>query len=323
MKAIVHDAYGPPDVLKLEDVPRPVPGDGQLLVRVRVAAVNRGDWHMTSGLPYVVRLGEGLRRPKDRFLGTDLAGVVEAVGANVADLKPGDEVSGLCHGAFAEYACGDAGRFVTKPPHVPFEQAVACGASAITALQGLRDAGGIREDSKVLVLGASGSVGSFAVQLARVFGAEVTGVCSARNVDLVRSLGARHVFDYGAEDFAAGPARYDIVLDAVGNRSLSDCRRVLTPKGTLVLIGGPTGRWVGGAGRFFRAWMLSPFVGQHLRPLISQAKREDLLRLRDLLEAGTITAVIDRTFALHEVPEAVRYVGAGHARGKVVVRVAA
>jgi NADPH:quinone reductase-like Zn-dependent oxidoreductase len=322
MRAIVQDSYGSIDVLELRDIDRPVVGDADVLVLVRAAGVDPGVWHLMTGLPYLVRImGYGLRTPKIRVRGTDVAGRVEAVGKDVTRFQPGDEVFGVCDGSFAEYACGPENKFVPKPANLTFEQAAAIPSSAVTALQGLRDAGKVMAGQRVLVIGAAGGVGTFAVQIARAFGAEVTGVCSTTKTDLVRSIGAEHVVDYTQEDFADGRQHYDVILDTAGNRSLSHLRRALTPQGTLVIIGGEGGgRWFGGTDRQLRALMLSPFVSQTLRSLFATERKEDLQFLKELAEAGKVTPVIDRTYALSEAPEAIQYLQDGRARGKVVIR---
>jgi NADPH:quinone reductase-like Zn-dependent oxidoreductase len=323
MKAIVQDRYGSPDVLELEELGKPVPKDGEVLVRVRAAGLDPGVWHLMAGLPYLVRvMGFGLRRPKTRVRGLDVAGQVEAVGRDVTQLRPGDAVFGWCSGSFAEYVCAGEDQFAPKPANLSFEQAAAVPVSGLTALHGLRDQGEVRPGQRVLIIGAAGGVGTFAVQLAKAFGAEVTGVCSTTKVDLVRSIGADHVVDYTREDLAQTGRRYDLVLDTAGRRPLSLLRRVLRPRGTLVLVGGEGGgRWLGGFDRGLRAVLLSPLVGQRLRMLVSREGKEDLVALSELIEAGKVTPVIDRTYPLREVPEAIRHLAQGHARGKVVVTV--
>jgi NADPH:quinone reductase-like Zn-dependent oxidoreductase len=322
VKAIVHDRYGPPDVLRVEDTPTPTPGDGEVLVRVHAAGVDQGVWHVVAGLPYLGRAAFGLRRPRRRVPGMDLAGRVEAVGADVTRFRPGDEVFGSYVGAYAEYACGPQDRFAPKPANLTFEQAAAVPISAVTALQGLRDAGRVQPGQTVLVIGAAGGVGSYAVQLAKVFGAHVTAVCSGGKADLVRSIGADAVLDYTREKVTDGARRYDVILDLAGNRPLEQLRRVLAPRGTLVIAGGEGGgRWLGGVDRQLRAQLLSPFTRQILRALMSRQRLDDLLLLRDLLESGDVTPVVDRIYALSEVPEAIRYLRNGHARGKVVITI--
>ncbi len=323
MKAIVQDEYGSPDVLELEDIDKPVIKDNEVLVRVDAAGVDPGVWHLMAGLPYLIRImGFGLRAPNTRVRGTDLAGRVEAVGKDVTEFQPGDEVFGSGDGSFAEYASAREDKIAPKPANLTMEQAAAVPASALTALQGLRDRGQIQPGQKVLIIGASGGVGTYAVQLAKAFGAEVTGVCSTMKVDMVRSIGADHVIDYTREDFADGVDLYDLILDTAGNRSLSHLRRALTPEGTLVIVGAETGgRWLGGSDRQLRALMLSPFVSQKLRAFIATASKEDLVVLTELIEAGKVAPVIDSTYPLSETPEAIRYIEEGHARGKVVITV--
>ncbi len=322
MKAIVQDLYGGPDVLRLDEVERPTPGKRDVLVRVHAAGLDAGVWHVMRGDPYLVRLAFGLRRPRKgaRVRGLDLSGVVEAVGAEVTRWSPGDEVYGVGNGSFAEWATASQDRLARKPANLSFTQAAVVPISACTALHALRDAGRVQPGQRVLVLGASGGVGSFAVQLARHFGAEVTAVCSAAKADLVRTLGATHVLDYTRDDPTDGARRYDLVLDIAGNRPLAHVRRALTPKGTLVLVGGDHGgRWLGGLERSLWAMLLSPFVGHTLRGLVSTERHDDLDLLRDLIEAGHLTPVLDRTFPLAETPAAVRYLEAGHARGKLAI----
>ncbi len=319
MKAIVQEKYGSADVLEFRDVDRPVAGDGEVLVRVRAAGVDPGVWHLTRGLPYPVRLVSGLRTPKAKVPGLDVAGQVEAVGPRVTSLKIGDEVFGTCDGAFAEYAVGREDRFAAKPSNLAFEEAAAVPVSACTALQSLRDSGKVAKGQRVLVIGAGGGIGVYAVQLAKVFGAEVTGVCSTGKVELVRSLGADHVVDYTREDFEGG---FDLVLDTAGNRSLSRLRRALTPKGTLVIVGGEGGgKLLQGTDRQLRAMALSPFVGQRLCTLVSSQPVKDLVLLAGLIEAGEVRPVIDRTFPLSAAADAVRYLELGHTTGKSVLTV--
>ena len=322
MKAIVYCDYGSAN-LKLADVEKPTPNDDQLLVRVRAASVNPYDWHFIEGTPYIMRIGVGLRKPKDTRLGVDFAGTVEAVGKNVAQFKPGDDVFGGRGGAFAEYVCPRADRAIAiKPANITFEQAASVNIAGITALQALRDKGKVQPGQKVLINGASGGVGTFAVQIAKSLGAHVTGVCSTRNLDMVRSLGADHVIDYTKEDFAKTGQQYDVILDNVPNHSLSDCRRVLTPKGKYVMIGGGgpnDGRWVGPFGRVIATMLLSPFVSQEMGMMMADVSQKDLTILGDLMQSGKVTPVIDRRYKLSEVPEAIRYLEEGHARGKVVI----
>ena len=324
MKAIVYTEYGPPDVLQFTEVAKPAPKDDEVLIRIRAASINPLDWHYLRGTPYAVRTMTGLRRPKVTRLGVDVSGRLEAVGKNVKQFKPGDEVFGVCRGAFAEYGCASEDKLVLKPANVTFEQAAAVPVAAVTALQGLRDKGQLQRGQKVLINGAAGGVGTFAVQIAKVFGADVTGVCSTRNMDMVRSIGARHVVDYTKEDFTRSGQRYDLIFDIVGNHSLSDCRRALTPGGTLVLVGGPDkGRWLGPLTGVLKAVVMSWFVSQKLRPFLAHLNKDDLMVMRELLEAGKVTPVIDRTYPLSEVPDAIRYLEEGHARGKVVITIPA
>jgi NADPH:quinone reductase-like Zn-dependent oxidoreductase len=321
MKAIVYCDYGSPDVLRLENIEKPAPADDQILVRVRAASVNPLDWHYIRGTPYVMRMEAGLRKPKVIRLGVDFAGTVEAVGRNVKQFRPGDDVFGARTGAFAEYVSVREDRAVLKPANLTFEQAASVPVAAVTALQGLRDKGRVQPGQKVLINGASGGVGTFAVQIAKSFGAEVTGVCSTRNVAMVRSIGADHVVDYTKEDFTEGAQRYDLILDNVGNRSLLENRRVLKPKGKYIMVGGPSGRWIDPLPRALDAFLLSRFVSQDMTMFLAELNKEDLTILRDLMQAGKVTPVIDRRYRLSEVPEAIRYLEAGHARGKVVVTV--
>jgi len=322
MKAAVQCEYGGPEQVEVRDVAKPVPGDDQLLVRVRAASVNPLDWHLVRGTPYVGRLGMGLRKPATTRLGVDFAGTVEAVGRSVTRFKPGDEVFGGRTGAFAQYVLVRQDRaVVAKPARLTFEEAAAVPVAAVTALQGLRDQGKLQAGQKVLVNGASGGVGTFAVQLAKAYGAHVTGVCSTRNVELVRALGADRVIDYTREDFTKGDDRYDLVLDNVGNHSLSECRRVLTPAGRYVIVGGPSGRWVDPLPRALGALVLSRFVSQDLRMFLAKLEPQDLATLADLLAAGKVRPVIDRRYPLGEIAAAIRHVEQGHARGKVVVTV--
>ncbi|HEY6596842.1 MAG TPA: NAD(P)-dependent alcohol dehydrogenase [Asanoa sp.] len=323
MKAIVQDTYGSTDVLQLRDIGKPRIAADEVLVRVRAAGVDRGVWHLMTGLAYPIRLaGYGLRAPKTPVPGMDLAGVVEAIGAGVTRFRPGDEVFGTGKGAFAEYARAPEAKLAHKPANLTFEQAAAVGISGSTALQAVRDHGGVRPGQRVLIIGASGGVGTFAVQLAKAFGAEVTAVSSTAKVDLVRSLGADHVVDYTREDFATGDRRYDVIVDIGGNTSLSRLRRALTPKGTLVITGGEaSGRWIGGYDRQLRAVLLSRFVSQDLKTFINNERYDNLIVLTELIEAGQVTPVVDRTFPLAEAPQAIRYLEQGKARGKVVVTI--
>lgn len=320
MKAIVHRTYGSADVLTLEDVDRPVVGENVALVRVLAASVNPVDWHYMTGTPYIARLNAGLRRPKTHIRGSDVAGRIEAVGDAVAGFQSGDEVFGVCGGSFAEYVRVSPKSMVSKPANLTFEQAAAVPIAALTALQGLRDKGKLRAGQKVLINGAAGGVGTFAVQIAKAMGADVTGVCSTPNVDLVRSLGASHVIDYTKDDFVQGNTRYDVMLDNVGNRSLSQCRSVLGPKGIYVPVGAPKkGRVLGATKRLVRTICYFALVSQKAAPFIAKTTSADLTALRDLLESGQVVPVVDRTYALSETPDALRYLEQGHVRGKLVV----
>jgi len=322
MRAIIYTEYGAPEVLQITEVAKPTPRDDEVLVRIRAASINPLDWHYMRGTPYIIRIQAGLRRPKTTRLGVDVAGQVEAVGKNVTHFHPGDEVFGACKGAFAEYACAAESKLVLKPANVTFEQAAAVPIAAFTALQGLRDKGQIKPGQKVLINGASGGVGTFAVQIAKLFGAEVTGVCSARNVDMVRSIGANHVVDYTREDFTKSGQRYDLIFDSVGNHSLPDIRRALTREGTLVLVGGPdNGRWLGPLTGLLKVVVLSRFVSQKLLPFLAHLSKDDLIVMQEFLETRKVTPVIDRSYPLSDIPEAIRYLEEGHARGKVVITV--
>jgi len=323
LKAITYHRYGAPDVLEFQEVDEPVVHDDDVLVRVRAASANPRDWHFMRGLPAFMRLQFGLRKPKHSGLGSDVAGQVEAVGKNVTRFRPGDDVfADVLTGGFAEYTCVPEALLELKPANLTFEQAAAVPLAALTALQGLRDHGRVQPGQKVLIIGASGGVGTFAVQLAKWLGADVTGVCSTRNVDLVRSIGADHVIDYTQEDFTRNGQKYDLILQFAGTRSPSDCRRALTSKGTLLVSSGESdGRWVGPVDRVIKALALSPFVSQRLAPFEAKPSKDDLQVMKELIEAGKITPVIDRTYPLNEVAEAIRYLEAGHARGKVVITV--
>ena len=326
IKAIVYRCYGSPDVLSLENIEKPTPADDEILVRVHAASANPLDWHYMRGTPYIMRMEAGLGAPNTPRLGVDFAGTVEAVGRNVKRFKPGDEVFGGKTGAFGEYvAVREQRAVVLKPANVTFEQAASVPIAALTALQGLRDKGRIQAGQKVLINGASGGVGTFAVQIAKSLGADVTGVCSTRNLDMVRSLGADHVIDYTKEDFTKGDQRYDVILDNVANRSLSECRRVLYPDGRYVLIGGGganEGRWLGpGLTQALKAIILSKFVSQKMGMMLGELNQKDLTALADLMESGKVTPVIDRTYKLSELPQAIQYLEQGHARGKVVIAV--
>ena len=324
MKAIVQQRFGPPDVLQLVDTDLPQVGADDVLVRVHAAALNPYDWHMLRGDPLIARLigGVGLTKPKTRVAGIDAAGRVEAVGANVRGLQHGDEVFGFCPGAFAEYARAEADKVVPKPASLTFEQAAAVPMAASTALRGIRDVGAVGAGHRVLVNGAAGGVGTYAVQIAAALGANVTGVCSTGNVELVRSLGATDVIDYTTEDFTDTPAHYDVILDNVGNRPLNRLRQALTPTGTLVLnAGGSPGRVVGAVGSIVRAVAVNGFVRQRLRPLPTKQSREELLTLTGLIEDGKLTPVVDRTYPLADTAEGLRHIERGHARGKAVITV--
>jgi NADPH:quinone reductase-like Zn-dependent oxidoreductase len=323
MKAIVYHQYGSPDVLKLEEIDRPVVKDDEVLVRVRASSANPADWHFMRGVPYVMRPQSGLRKPKNGFLGRDIAGEVEAVGKDVTGFRPSDEVfANVESGGFAEYASVSEGLLVAKPVNLTFEQAAAVPLAALTALQGLRHAGHLQPEQKVLIIGASGGVGTFAVQIAKSLGADVTGVCSTRNVELVRSLDADHVIDYTQGDFTQSRQKYDLIFQLAGTGSPSDLRRSLTSEGTLVLSSGASdGHWIGPVDRLVKAVVLSPFVSQKLGSFLAKANKDDLQFLKELIEAGKLKPVIDRTYPLSEVPEAIRYLEEGHARGKVVITV--
>ena len=320
MKAIVYRCYGSPDVLTYEDIEKPMPDGDEVLVKVHAASVNPLDWHYMRGSPYFIRLGSGVGAPKDIRLGVDFAGTVEAVGKDVEQFKLGDEVFGGANGAFSEYVTvRDSRALAMKPANITFEQAASVPIAAITALQALRDKGKIKTGHRVLINGASGGVGTFAVQIAKSFGAEVTGVCSTRNVEMVRSIGADHVFDYKKENYTESGKQYDLIIDNVGNHSLLANRRVLSPEGVLVIVGGAGGNWLGPLIRPIKALLLSPFVGQEFVLILAQLRQEDLAILGDLMQAGTVTPVIDRSYGLDEVPAAIAYSEEGHARGKIVV----
>jgi NADPH:quinone reductase-like Zn-dependent oxidoreductase len=325
MKAIVYRCYGPPDVLRLEDIEKPTPADHEVLVRVHAAAINPLDWHYMRGKPYIMRMESGIGAPKNPRLGVDFAGTVEAVGKDVKRFKPGDEVFGGKYGSLAEYVSVAEDRAVVlKPANLTFEQAASVGVAAITALQALRDRGGVQPGQKVLINGASGGVGTFAVQIAKSFGAEVTGVSSGRNVELVRSIGADQVVDYTAEDFTRSGQHFDVILDNVGNRSLLDIRRVMNRGGKYVLIGGggsDSGPWIGPFVAPIKALVLSWFVSQDMGMFLADLNKEDLKILSDLMQSGKVTPVIDRRYKLSETAEAIRYLEGGHARGKVVIEV--
>ncbi len=322
MKAITQDGYGPANTLKLTEIDRPVPGDDEVLVRVHAAGMDPGVWHLMTGLPYLMRvIGYGFRKPKTRVRGRDVAGTIEAMGDKISQFQCGDSVYGICEGSFAEYATLRQNRLAHKPGNLTFEQAAAVPISGLTALHALRK-GNVKPGQHVLIIGASGGIGTFAVQLAKASGAIVTGVCSTSKMDLVRSIGADRVIDYTSEDFTNSPRDYDLILDAAGNRPLSHLRRALAPHGTLVIIGGEVGgSWFGGIDRPLRAAMLSPFVHQTLSGLMPDEDSKDLNVLRELIEAGKVTPVIDRSYPLIQTAEALGYVQQGHARGKVVITI--
>jgi NADPH:quinone reductase-like Zn-dependent oxidoreductase len=319
MKAVVYRDYGPPDVLGLEEVAKPLPAENEVLVRVRAASVNPYDWHFMRGEPYLLRLSAGLGKPKFQRLGADVAGQVEAVGSKVIRFKPGDDVFGTCRGSFAEYACAREASLAINPGGVTFEQAASLPIAAITALQALRDKGHIQPGHKVLINGASGGVGTFGVQIAKSFGAHVTGICSTRKVEMARSLGADRVIDYTRENFTQSDERYDLILDNAGNHRLSDIRRVLTPKGNYVMAGGTSSRWFSFMVRPLTAAVMTRFVRQNLTMVLAKINNEDLAALGELVQCGKVKPMIERRYPLCEVAEAVRYVEKGHARGKVVI----
>jgi NADPH:quinone reductase-like Zn-dependent oxidoreductase len=323
MKGVVHRCYGPPEVLTYEDVVKPTPADDEVLVRVHAASVNPLDWHYVEGTPYLVRIDGGFGKPEDPRLGVDFAGTVEATGKTVRRFKPGDEVFGGRTGAFAEYVTVREERAIAlKPAGVTFEQAASLPIAAITALQALRDRGHVKAGQKVLINGASGGVGTFAVQIAKSMGAEVTGVCSTKNVELVRALGADHVVDYTREDVTQGAQRYDLIVDNVSTHSVSDYKRVMNPNGVYVMIGSSTtGHWFGWLEIPLQAWILSPFMSQKFGMMLAELNKNDLAVLADLTQSGKITPVIDRTYKLNQAAEALRYLETGHARGKVVLNV--
>ena len=322
MKAIVHTRYGEPaSVLRYTELGAPAAGDGEVLVRVRAAGIARGDWLIATGLPYIARPSYGLRTPKHPVAGQQLAGVVDTTGTSTAEFESGDEVFGWCNGAYAEYAAVDEGQLAPKPRNISFEQAASVPTSGCAALQAIRDRGQVQSGQHVLITGASGGVGTYAVQIAKAHGAEVTGVCSTRNVGMVRSIGADHVIDYTRDDIDRSRHSFDVIIDIAGNRSISTLRSVLTSKGILVIVGSTGGRITMGFGRTVKAMAQSPFVGQRLRPLISKPNQKDLEALKDLIEGGHVTPVIDETLALENVPEAVAQLGSGHSQGTRVVSV--
>ena len=321
MRAIVQARYGSADVLHMAKIGRPAAGDGEVLLRVHAAGLDRGTWHLMAGQPYLIRLVSGLRAPRNPVPGLDVAGTVAAVGAGVSGFAVGEEVFGIGRGSFAEYACARADKLARKPAGLTFAQAAAVAVSGLTALQGLRDAGRLRPGQHVLITGASGGVGTYAVQIAKALGAEVTGVCSTAKAGLVSSIGADHVLDYTRDDFAAGPQRYDLILDIGGNAALSRLRRALTPAGTLVIAGGEDGgRWTG-MSRQLRALALSPFTRQRLTTFISRHRLADLETLAQLIDAGQLTPVIGKTYPLRQAPDAMRDLLAGRARGKLAITV--
>jgi NADPH:quinone reductase-like Zn-dependent oxidoreductase len=325
MQAIVQDSYGAPDVLELREIAKPVIGHDEVLVRVRAAGVDRGVWHLMTGLPYFLRLiipELGRRAPKNPVRGSDVAGVVEAIGKKVTRFKPGDEVFGIGRGSYAEFTRALESKLAPKPANLTFEQAAVVPISGLTALQAVRDSGKVQPGQKVLVIGASGGVGTFALRIAKVFGAEVTGVASTTKLDLVRSLGAHHVIDYTREDFAEKEHHYDVIVDTGGHASLSHLRRALAPHGTAVIVGAETdGKWFGGFDRSIRAMVLSRFISQTLVAFINSENAEDLIAITELIEAGKVMPTVDRTFALSEASKAISYLVDGHARGKVAVTI--
>jgi NADPH:quinone reductase-like Zn-dependent oxidoreductase len=323
MKAIVQDRYGSADVLEFRDVEDPVVGEDDVLVRVHAAGCGPDVWHLMTGQPYFVRLMPGFHKMRAGVRGRDVAGTVEAVGANVTGFRPGDEVMGIAEGSFAELAIARPDKLVAKPAKLTFEQAAALPISGLTALQAIRDVGEVQAGQKVLVVGAAGGVGSLTVQVAKAFGGQVTGVCSTSKVDLVRSIGADDVIDYTREDFADGSRQWDVIVETAGRRSLADLRRALTPKGTLAVVGGEGGgKWTGGFFRqILRAPLLSLFVGQRLRPVVSTEPQEDLLALKELVESDDVTPVVGRTYPLIEAADAIRHLAEGHAAGKIVITV--
>jgi len=319
MKAAVYDHYGPPDVIRIAEVAKEAPKDDEVLLEVRAASINPVDWHFVRGTPYLGRLMMGLRKPRSPRLGVDVAGRVEAVGPNVTRFKPGDEVFGSGRGVFAESVCVSQSTLAAKPANATFDEAATVAVSALTALQGLRDKGHLQPGQTVLINGAAGGVGTYAVQIAKAFGGEVTGVCSTRNVGLVRSLGAARVIDYTVEDFTKSGQRYDLIFDCIGNRSVSAFRRLLTPRGTYLMVGGESGRWVDPMPRALGALVVSRFVSQKLFMYIAKENAADLATMRELIESGKVRPVIDRRYPLSRVAEALAYLEDGHARGKVVI----
>ena len=323
MKAIVYRCYGSTDVLKLENIPKPIPADDRVLVKVHAASVNPLDWHYMQGKPYIMRPSSGVGAPKSILMGADFAGTIEAVGKNVKRFKPGDEVFGDRDGAFGEYvSVRENGGIALKPTNMTMEQAAAVPIAGVTALQALRDKGMVRAGQRVLINGASGGVGTFAVQIAKSYGADVTGVCSTKNVDMVRSIGADHVIDYTREDFTKGSVHYDLIIDNVGNHSMGEIRQVLNPRGALVIVGGPSdNNWIGPLTGLVEATIVSRFVSQKQVFMLADANKDDLDVLRDLMQTGKLTPVIDRRYKLSETPAAIAYLQQGHARGKVIINV--
>ena len=323
MRAIVYRCYGTPEVLKLEEIAKPVPADDRVLVKVHAASVNPLDWHYMQGKPYVMRAAAGVGKPDSILMGADFAGTVESVGKNVTRFKPGDEVFGDRDGAFGEYvSVRENGAIASKPSNMTMEQAAAVPVAGLTALQALRDKGKVQAGQKVLINGASGGVGTFAVQIAKTYGTEVTGVCSTRNVEMVKSIGADHVIDYTKEDFTQGSVRYDLIIDNVGNHTLTDLRQALTPNGVLVMVGGPSDNsWLGPLTTSAKAYLVSPFVKQKMMFMLAQANKDDLNVLSDLMQTGKLTPVIDRRYSLAETAQAIGYLEQGHAKGKVIIAV--
>jgi NADPH:quinone reductase-like Zn-dependent oxidoreductase len=322
MKAIVYEHYGPPDVLECRELDKPSPGDDEVLIKVRAAAINPLDWRMMEGKPRLIRLALSRKLPKVRIPGIDVAGVVEAIGRNVTELKPGDEVFGAALGSLAEYVCTLQSRAVPKPANITFEQAAAINVAGRTALQGLRDAARLQSGQKILINGAAGGIGTFAVQIAKSYGAEVTGVCSTRNVEMVRSIGADRVIDYTRDDFTQGDERYDVIFDCVGSKGLLACRRIMKPHAIFVVVGAPFRGILEFVRRMLTPFVLSRLVSQKFMLLIVKRGRQDLIVLRDLIEAGKVTPVLDAHYTLDQTRDAMRYLAQGHARGKVVISVA-
>lgn len=320
MQAVLYSCYGGPEVLQVVTAEKPVPAENEILVKVKVAGVNPLDWHYMRGSPYFMRLGSGMGAPDDQRLGVDFSGTVEAVGSAVADFKPGDDVFGGAPGAFAEYMKVKASRSVVKKPaNIPHEEAASVAIAALTALQGLRDEGALQAGQHVLINGASGGVGTFAVQIAKSMGAQVSGVCSTRNVPMVKSLGADHVFDYKQEDFIDSGQKFDLILDMVGNRSVLELRSVLKPEGRLVMVGGPSGNWLGPLKNILGALVVSPFVSQEMNMMMAKLDKEDLVTLAELMENGQLKPAIDRRYPLSDIAEAIRYSESGRARGKILI----